>query len=457
LGFFTGTSKLFTSAGGSISAWDLSLQNPVRQKAFATGFNECYNVAYGGTGRKMSLISYGNLREIDPDTGRSTGVKLSAIKTYGAYYNADETMLYLNELTRSGARHLHSLKIIGQNFGECELHAVSPDGRWIVTVDPRKRVQLWQIPEPMKGSLAEVEKTLADHLGTLHPDGDRPMFMPAEQSVALLPLTVAEYREIHNAGLGELTKWFAEMPKNFRPTHLSVHEGSNGKRFDAIAVDDGTAAPFEAHLGLSNKAAEPRTLDQDYQDMNKQGWNRILLPSYFDSTGYRRHHIWSKSNGYSTAWRVEKDYEPIIAKLKESQKMPVAVVQYDDTLALTTAPDDGHKWEFHKDLSAEQVKTKIEECKNRKWRPTMIHRHRTENDKFLLMLIDNPHDEAWEYDANLSVNEYETIMGLNKARGFRPEYVHSWVVNRDAVYSVIWVRSVLAQQERPPKPPGDPR
>jgi WD40 repeat protein len=257
--------------------------------------------------------------------------------------------------------------------------------------------------------------------------------------------TAAQYREIHNAGVAELQAWFNALPKTFRPSHLSVQEGSNGMRFDAIAVDDGTAVPFEAHLALSHKTTEPRTLDQDDQEMWKKGWSRIFLPSYFDSTGYRRHQIWIKVNGESTSWRMEKEFDAAVAKLKTAKKMPVSVIGYDDGLALKTAPDDGHAWELHKDLTAEQLRAMVKECKDRKWRPTMIHRHRTDANKFLLTLIDNPHDEAWEYDANLDGSDYETKLLANKARGFRPEYVHSWLVSKDAVYSVIWVRNVAKE------------
>jgi serine/threonine protein kinase/WD40 repeat protein len=248
-----------------------------------------------------------------------------------------------------------------------------------------------------------------------------------------------DFREIHDADVAGLAKWFEQLPKNFRPSHLSVQEGSNGTRFDAIAIDDGTATPFEAHLALSHKKTEPLTLDQDDQDMFRKGWNRILISGYFDSTGYRRHQIWSKVSGYSPSWRMQKEFTANIAKLKASKSMPLSVTQYDDGLALITAPDDGHDWECFKDLTAEQVKTKILECKERKWRPSMVHRHRTDADKFLLTLIDNPHDEAWEYEANLSIAEYESKLTTNKVRGFRPGYVHSWIVSKEPVYSVIWL------------------
>jgi len=130
--------------------------------------------------------------------------------------------------------------------------------------------------------------------------------------------------------------------------------------------------------------------------------------------------------------------------------MPVSVIQYDDALALTTAPDDGHRWECYKDLSAEEVTTKIQECKDRKWRPSIVHRHRRPEDKYLLVLIDEPHDKKWEYSTDLSREDYEAKLIENRKRGFRPAHMQSWLVDEAPVYTVVRVGNAQNEQVATP-------
>jgi len=103
--------------------------------------------------------------------------------------------------------------------------------------------------------------------------------------------------------------------------------------------------------------------------------------------------------------------------LRTKRSRPIGVVEYANDLFLRGGPDDGLAWEFHADLTAVQIEEKVADCRKRKWRPTLVHRHRTDADKFAVVLVANPRDVPWEYRAPLNVKEYETALAESAKRG----------------------------------------
>ncbi len=131
------------------------------------------------------------------------------------------------------------------------------------------------------------------------------------------------------------------------------------------------------------------------------------------------------------------------------------MLQYDDAFFMHGGPQGGRAWEVYRDLTAAQVQEKLAECRKRKWRPSLIHRHRTDADKFALVLIDNPRDEAWEYHVPLSVAEYEKKLAEGRAKGLRPQSVQSWLKDDVPAYSALWVgdlKPTPLKSELPPPP-----
>jgi hypothetical protein len=192
-------------------------------------------------------------------------------------------------------------------------------------------------------------------------------------------------------------------------------------------------------LALGPKEREKYGQDADDPTMWAKGWHRSWCSFYYADDTLYRHHLWTQGGAHHSVWPKSDQLPDGLAALRAKRMQPIGIINYDDNLFLHGGPDRGHNWELLRDLTAAQVKQKLDECRARKWRPDLIHRHRTEADKFVLVTVDNPHDTPWEYDAALPVAEYEKKLAACRGRGFRPHYVHSWVANGSAVYSALWL------------------
>ena len=168
-----------------------------------------------------------------------------------------------------------------------------------------------------------------------------------------------------------------------------------------------------------------------------------------DQVSYR-HHLWTKGEPYESAWKPRDKLADGLALFRKRRMRPIGVIDYEGSLHLHGGPDDGLEWEFHADLTPDQVKEKVDEARKRKWRPTLIHRHRTDADKFAVVLVANPKGVPWEYRAPLTVKEYETALADLRGRGLRPLYVQSWIDGKNPVYSAVWVGDY-----QPPAPPPE--
>ena len=297
------------------------------------------------------------------------------------------------------------------------------------------------MPKPITGTAAEVEQKITTYTGLSKFIGNRLGIerpTPSEPP----PAVVTDYRELHNADLPALKAWYAALPKNFRPMHLSVQGRSDGKRFDALALDDGTATVYEPHMALvmaPPDSAQP-TPDSDGATMWALGWQQSSMVAYMCDGVYNRHHVWTQGPTHDNCWHPLKDLGLGLQQFREKRQRPIGVIEYGENLFLLGGPDNGLKWELHHGLTAAAVREKLADARTRKWRPDLVHRHDSDLDKFALVLVENPKDDLWEYHSGLTLDDYRKRMAESRSRGHRPQYVHSWV-GKDAavVYSGLWV------------------
>jgi serine/threonine protein kinase/WD40 repeat protein len=454
--FVPGTHRLLEWSRDHLWAWDFDAPNPTRTSYLSSqlGLGHVLGGAIRPDGSAMLIRGWGGkVVEFDLGTRQPTGFGLGNADG-AAHYTPNGRWLYTKDGFGASAWHIPTRRKLGPYVvtGYSTPLGVTPDGEHLLTFDEERRLQCWRVPTPIRGTPAEVKAAVVAHTGLSSSDANHLSIRHSPSTpleAPLVPSTVTDYRELHGADLDELKKWFTALPQTHRPVHLTVQEGSGGKRFNALAVDDGTATVYDPHLAI---------LDVDNADgrpMWAKGWQIAINTLYYPGGPGLRHHVWTKGLSYDTVWHSAKNVEKTRNVLRERRMRPVGIAQYDDRLDVHGGPDDGHKWELHADLTGAQVKEKIEDARKRKWRPTLVHRHREKADQFVLVLVDNPHDTAWEYHAPLGLKDYEAKLADAKGRGLRPEYVHSWVVNKEPVYSVVLVGDYRPERELAPTPrPG---
>ena len=218
-------------------------------------------------------------------------------------YAVEGKLLFASDTMGPNRWHVASRKkvgpyLVGGSGGY--LLGVNPLGDGVCTMSEDRRLQFWSVPKPIAGMPYHVGRIVRIHTGSMLADGDglRPSTERTESSDSpesvFPPLPVTDFRELHGAELPAVKTWMAALTKNLRPTHLTVQEGSNGKRFDALAIDDGSDALFEAHLALGPKEGEKYGQDADDPAMWGQGWQRSWCAFYYDGPRLYRHQLWTK-------------------------------------------------------------------------------------------------------------------------------------------------------------------
>ena len=452
--YLPGTHTLVDFSGGKLLAWDIDAAPFAAREQYDSGLGYCTRANISNDGSTVAVMnSGGNLAEHEYATGRPTGLRYGNLMGSGPLYSVDGRWLYVADQAGYAARHRATRKRLGPTYTDIDGSGlgVTPDGQHLITVDSERRLQCWRVPSPVQGTPDEVMRQIVERIGVEELDGQflvvRSPERTAQAQIAPLPLPVTDYRELHNAELPALKKWFAELHQDFRPIHISVREGSDGTKFDAIAIDDGTGTGFEAHLALADRDGV-HAPDRDADAMWPKSFAQEVCATYVAGGVYHRHHVWAKGASTHAAWHPLADFEKGLKEFRDRGLRPVGVVEYTKhSLFPIGGPADGHAWELHRDLTAAQVADKVADARKRRWRPTVVHRSRDEADRFVLVVVANPRDVPWEYRAPLTVKEYEAALAESAKRGLRPQYVQSWVDADNPVYSAVWV----GDYQPPPK------
>ena len=125
--------------------------------------------------------------------------------------------------------------------------------------------------------------------------------------------------------------------------------------------------------------------------------------------------------------------------------LPYSLVGYNNGkeiichLLSSWQPDAACEW--HPELTADELATKVAEYRKKDWRPHIVSVHSNREDvKFLAVFLENKTNETWEFTPNLSVADYETQLIERKSKGQRPRCVASHITDSKVSYTVVWDR-----------------
>ena len=444
IGFITDTHRVYDCSFGIFNVRNLDEPSPGPTELFKTGPKEIEKVACRADGKALTLTdSVGDVTEYDLTTCRPTGFGLRNIRKTDIKYSVDGHRVFLTDQVGLTSWHIATHKKLGPYLvtGSGKPLGVTPDGDFVITIDDDRRLQCWRVPKPIAGKAEEVEHKISAYTGFARADGNRlgiELKLPSSPPEPP-PAVVSDFREIHNAELPALKAWYASLPEKFRPMHLSEQLGSNGKRFDALALDDGTATVYEANLGLKDATTAGALPNFDRRSSKwPQAWQHLTVVAYACDKVYHRHRAWTQGPIHENSWHPLKNLGLGLQQFRVKRQCPIGVIEYGENLYLLGGPDGGLKWELYHGITEAAVREMLADARPRKWRPDLIHRHYSDADKFVLVLVENPKDVPWEYHAGLSVRDFEKRMA--DGRGHRPHYVLSWVGKADAaVYSGVWV------------------
>ncbi len=446
LGFIPGTHRVYDCSFGIFNIWDLDEPSPGPTKLFDSGLRMIERVACRADGKALTLTdSVGDVTEYDLTTCRPTGFGLRNMRKTDIHYSSDGRRVFLTDQVGLTSWHITTHKKLGPYLvtGSGKTLGVTPDGEFVITIDDDRRLQCWRVPKPIAGTAEEVERKISAYTGFAESESPRlgiELELPSSPPEPP-PAVVSDFREIHDAELPELKAWYASLPENFRPTHLSEQLGSDGKRYDALALDDGTATVYEANSGLKDAfTAGPMPNFDDRYDKWPHAWSHLTFAAYACDSVYHRHRVWTQGPVHENSWHPLKDLEHGLRQFRGKRQRPIGVIEYGNNLYLLGGPDGGLKWELHHGITAATVRGKLAEARSRNWRPDLIHRHRVDADKFAVVLVENPKEVSWDYHTGLSVRDFEKRLADGRSRGHRPQYVQSWVgPDGAAVYSGVWV------------------
>jgi hypothetical protein len=116
----------------------------------------------------------------------------------------------------------------------------------------------------------------------------------------------------------------------------------------------------------------------------------------------------------------------------------------------------GPQWEYHDELSADELAGRVREYRAKDWRPRVlgIHQDRVPL-RYLAMFEENAERAKWDLETGLTVAEYEKELAGRKAAGFSPRCVCSHETDGQVRYSVVWMGTTSPASPAPKLPIGD--
>ncbi len=115
----------------------------------------------------------------------------------------------------------------------------------------------------------------------------------------------------------------------------------------------------------------------------------------------------------------------------------------------------GEEWLEQHDLTAEELRTSLEEHKAQGWRPHHLYAYPfKDGPHFLVIMVGKAERPDWTADLSLSAAEYQAELPRRKRDGFRPLAVAAHDDRGQVRYAVIWVRyhpAGILGREVPPK------
>jgi tRNA A-37 threonylcarbamoyl transferase component Bud32 len=256
-------------------------------------------------------------------------------------------------------------------------------------------------------------------------------------------LGVTDFREIHGVDGQALQSWMDGLKVDgFHPVTLTVQPTVEPARFTAVAVRDGTNAPF-----VFQSMLDFPTFDERWAGLRDQGY-RHACAAWYSRNGQRlRSDVWVKDGARWGAWGGDRRF--IEQKLREARanwSRPVllatieGIVPNGQFYGMIIEPGAGIAWDAELDLTAPALRDRVEKQRQRGWRLQYLSSAwvAAGAPRFLAIFVLNPGGEDWSFRDDMVPGEYEKELIEQRQRGFRPLTVAAFGSKEEPRYTAVW-------------------
>jgi serine/threonine protein kinase len=291
------------------------------------------------------------------------------------------------------------------------------------------------------GTTVEVEP---DGTGRVSPP--RPIPHIGEPPVAPVPQKIPllnDFRETHGADSASLEKWMSGLrEEGFKPAFVSLTPGPQA-RFNSVAIPDPERRLYRIYPQVEVGGA---MWTKGWQELRDGGFRHAVACLYVDDR--ERHHEWNAwvADGQPWGgWSGSRDV--IVNRLKDlrvSKGRPVSfgvsVSRTQTRLQFLEGPDGGLDWDAFLELSAAELRSKVEDHAKKGWRLEWLAAYEGEKGKlqFLTLFVEDPKRRDWDFRMGMRASEYEAKLVENAKRGFRPVAVAGYPLDSETRYAAVW-------------------
>jgi serine/threonine protein kinase len=258
------------------------------------------------------------------------------------------------------------------------------------------------------------------------------------------------FTEVHNVTPGELDAWAKKLPRGFRPVWVAARAGSPDVRLDAVAVLDPEAPDWELRIFLTEEGVA-----NDWKLMSERARLDVVCTL---QSGDIRVWVYDKLK-WQMLFRDQAGTEQDIADAKKDAlhlQFVSAVARSDGAEYRSAyASADGRDRAWEPALSAEELVAKVEQYRQKKWRPIAVSAHVGDNPiRYVAIFAVNEPAREWDFTPDLTTAEYVAALDKRRAAGYRPQAVTSAVVGGVVRYVVVWVEAAPGNVVVHPAPDG---
>ncbi len=259
----------------------------------------------------------------------------------------------------------------------------------------------------------------------------------------------AQFVEAHGITLDAFKEWAAKLPKGYQPSWISLRS-SGEVRFDAVAtlvpnsrewklifVKSGMDEPYYALKSTHRLAGIA-----DYKVGDKFDYFTLGI---FDGQDGQEGVYWYGSSDFVGSKIVDGFKSERERNSVKERWLPYSLSAYNNGMGITYhltscwLPDAACEW--HPELTADELATKVVEYRKKGWRPHIVSVHSNREDvKFLAVFTENKANATWEFTPNLSVADYEKQLAERKLKGQRPRCIGSHLNGETVSYTIVWDR-----------------
>jgi len=256
---------------------------------------------------------------------------------------------------------------------------------------------------------------------------------------------VLDVRDIAAAERKEFNDWRAALGPDFRIACLSARGGSGVPMFNAVALREKQARPFDLDFDLAGEAID--------QTAKRRSENRrpLVLCDYVDPSSkaeFLEAQLWVNDD-LGTEFFNWSSSLPFVRGEVERGKAGGFRPIYLDVVAIgqarwfraVQARDQGRRWKAYYTLSARDLIPLIEYYQRKGWRPDVLAPYWDSTEfRFMLVVVDNSDRVDWRFRLGMSRQEYRTETEAQKRHGLMPLAIAAYGDDADVRVAAVWVR-----------------